>query len=392
MRKALIISTLWLALWSQTLAAAPHFIEIMPWPMFQGNAAHTGFVDTTLNPQNFKFAWKTYVGDESDVNYAISQVMVDGALVYVSRSNYVYSNTFQAFSTLSGRQVWKKSFGEVEVTPPTVVNNDVYMDALNYGSDEGSGFYHFNVITGEDKNILPTGSIWHNFISASYYNDNLYFADQHWLYSYNVTNKKISWLGDLYTNYVLWAPAVNEKYVATYADGEMEIFDRSTGKQITSIKDPNYFFGGGTETIDLAPVFMGDNNILGIQGHKGYLTIYDITNKNIDSILGPGFSGMPAVDSNFIYAAQNGQLVVLDRSGKYSEKWSWSPPNNESVQGQMLTTDNLVFVSTESNVYAIDKQTHQAVWNYPADGQLSLGMGYLFIMQHSGDLFAIRVV
>jgi outer membrane protein assembly factor BamB len=381
-----------LIFWKQT-QAGQDLIETMPWPMFQGNSSHTGFVDVKLVPKDFTFAWKTYVGDkaEPDLNYTISQVMANGPLVYVSRNNYVYSNTLQAFSNLTGRQLWKKSFGESEVTPPTVLKNKVYMQALNYGDGLNSGLYHFNGLTGANYSELSFGSVWHYFLSASYYKDNLYFANQQGIYSYNIKNKKINWMEPPSSEYVLWTPAVNEKYVVTYADGKMEVFDRNTGQQIESITDPNYFFGGGTEVENLAPVLLDNGKILGIQGQNGCLTIYDIPTKKIESILGPGFTGVPTVDSNFIYAAQNGRLVVLDGGSTHSELWFWNPPDNESIKGQMLTTDNLIFVSTESNVYAIDKQTHEAVWSYAAGGKLSLGMGHLFIMQHSGDLIAIRV-
>ena len=51
----------------------------------------------------------------------------------------------------------------------------------------------------------------------------------------------------------------------------------------------------------------------------------------------------------------------------------WTPPAGETFHRNTVVTNNLVFVSTNVNVYAIDLTTHAKVWSLGAPGSLSMG-------------------
>jgi len=61
-----------------------------------------------------------------------------------------------------------------------------------------------------------------------------------------------------------------------------------------------------------------------------------------------------------------------------------------------VVTNNLVFVSTDANVYAIDLSSHQAVWQYAKPGMLAIsGSSILYIATGAtlsdGNLVAIKL-
>lgn len=75
-----------------------------------------------------------------------------------------------------------------------------------------------------------------------------------------------------------------------------------------------------------------------------------------------------------VYAARNSP-ATLDALSEANGQvlWSWTPPAGDtSFHRNILVTHNLVFVSTDQHVYAIDQSTHQAVWNIPSPGTLAL--------------------
>ena len=70
--------------------------------------------------------------------------------------------------------------------------------------------------------------------------------------------------------------------------------------------------------------------------------------------------------------------------------WMWYQ-DNERVLGNILATQNLIFLSTDKKVYAISKETHEAVWSYEASGVMVMGMGHLYILDPRGNLTSINV-
>jgi len=77
--------------------------------------------------------------------------------------------------------------------------------------------------------------------------------------------------------------------------------------------------------------------------------------------------------------------------------WSWVPPVSDlRFHRNVVVTDNLVFVSTDRAVYALDLATRQPVWSYPTPGTMAIsGGGTLYIVegaqQPTGRLIAIAL-
>jgi outer membrane protein assembly factor BamB len=81
--------------------------------------------------------------------------------------------------------------------------------------------------------------------------------------------------------------------------------------------------------------------------------------------------------------------------------WSWSPPTSSetSYVGDVLLTNNLVFLSTNTTIYAIDTTTHQSVWSLPTSGYLALSeYGVLYVVETvsgststTGNVYALNV-
>jgi outer membrane protein assembly factor BamB len=97
------------------------------------------------------------------------------------------------------------------------------------------------------------------------------------------------------------------------------------------------------------------------------------------------FVGSPAVADDTIFVQNNayGRVRLEARRESNGEVlWTWQPPWRDELafMGNVVSTNNLVFVSTRRGVYAIDRATHQAVWTYPYGGKLSISAnGVLYV-------------
>ena len=97
------------------------------------------------------------------------------------------------------------------------------------------------------------------------------------------------------------------------------------------------------------------------------------------------FVGSPAVAGDTIFVQNNayGRVRLEARRESNGEVlWTWQPPWRDEMafMGNVVSTNNLVFVSTRRGVYAIDRATHQQVWTYPYAGKLSISAnGVLYV-------------
>ena len=307
--------------------------------------------------------------------------------MYVSGHCWEYprSKSLQAFSIHDGHQIWKKDTAGAS----SVGNNIIYVQSIvNYFENP---LYGYNAKTGELLFTTHFGYGSSQYLSPTIFDDHVYAnggqVDRSAINSFDASTGHENWNATVaIENIDDSMTAVNNKNVIVYANGKLFVLDRFTGKEKASIIGPPIPWSLHSAHVGLAPVLLNDNEVLVI--HSGYLSSFNIINENMTWSLGPGYTGQPVFDGNLIYAAQYDGLVALDPSGKIHWKWF---ADNERVLDQMLTTQDLVFVSTDKKIYAISKETHEAVWSYEASGVMSMGMGHLYILDTKGNLTSIKV-
>ena len=76
-----------------------------------------------------------------------------------------------------------------------------------------------------------------------------------------------------------------------------------------------------------------------------------------------------------------------------SKQWTWTPPAGDDTKfvGDVLVTNNLVFVSTDASTYAIDRSTHLPVWSYAASGSLALSANGVLYIKGATSIVAINL-
>ncbi|RKH47261.1 hypothetical protein D7Y23_22460 [Corallococcus sp. AB050B] len=352
------------------------------WATYQGNARHTGAVDATLDPAVFRELWVRQVFTGSA---ALNPVTEGNGRVFVSTQSYFGSQQLTTLDAQTGAPLWTYDFGAIHgAHPPAYSDGRVYLttsghqDSFLYAFDAADGSLQFKSAYGNQWStyyapVVSDGSV---FMAGGYYDG---------MYSFNATSGKQQWFSYT-TQYNAWTPAVAGGQVFAYTEAQLQVVDALTGTVAYKIDDPGFSWAGWS--MNMAPVLGGAQNVLARQYNR--LLSFDLENRRIAWTLKDSFTGNVTVADGVLYVFNKGKVEARAESNG-DLLWTWTPPTG-TPQGTMVVTDNMLFVSTATNTYAVDLTTRAHVWTYPAGGYLALGKdGILFIARSNGSLSAITV-
>ena len=355
------------------------------WPMFQFDAAHTGYVPIHLDPNGFSLRWERTVGSLRSLNAVTA---ADGK-VFASLGLRVNDDgtSFFVLNATTGETVWSKDFGRVDcVNPPSYAYGNVYIQTGGhhfsgnrpylraYDADTGNLVFRSEFAAQSAEYYAPTIYDETVYIGGGYYGG---------MYAFNAYDGRQLWFKELY-HYDLWTPAVDEEYAYAYVglqgsdrSGHLYVVDRFTGQEIFQVPDPK--FDWYTYSMKMAPVIGDENNILVVQHGYWYgrLISFDLYSHKIGWEIKSKFTGQLSLARGVIYVINDGRLEARHESTG-NLLWSWVAPG-EDLRGQIIVTNMHVLVSTSSKVYAIDLLTHTNVWSYPIGGQLTIGNDAFYI-------------
>lgn len=371
------------------------------WTTFQGNAAHTGYVPVTLDPNAFTTRWQTAaVSSPISSYYPLGNTLTtSNGQFYVADSN---TKTLYARSELDGSTVWQFSVASQvnpSVNPPAIANGTVYMVAGQQGS---TTMFALNATTGSLVFQAPMASQWDHYLAPTISASGVSYTDggtYGGMYAFDPTGTQLYFSAMAQTD--LWTPAVDASGVYTYTGGVLKVVDPTTGATLHSITDPTftnyvYAISGAPVLGATSSVFMANyvNTILNGGAIGNTLSNFNLNTNSIQWQIAGDYPTTPAYNAAVLYAANNKPLQLEARGESNGALlWSWVPPQagETGFASETLLTQNLVFISTNLATYAIDVNTHQTVWSYPQSGRLALSANGILYIQGSSYLTAINV-
>ena len=357
------------------------------WATFQGNAAHTGYVPVTLDPNRFGTRWQISVPNFLYFNgrFNLATVTTEGGNFYMAGANAVTARREYDGSTL-----WSYSFDGLpypSVNPPAVSNGIVYVAA-----GQQSSTYMFALDAGNGSKLLQSAmsSQWRNYLAPTVGPSGVYAnaGSTGGLYAFDFQGNQLYFASTAQQS--TWTPALDSDSVYAYTGDALRVFDPVLGTLKTTIGDPtftNYIYEiGGSAVLGAAnSVFAAayGNSFLNGGAIGNSLVHFNLQSDIVDWTSKGDYPSTPAYDSGIVYAANNNPLRVEARSeADGTLLWYWTPPasGDTGFLSEVLLTQNSVIVSTNLSTYAIDRSTHHAVWSYPAAGNLALSPnGILYI-------------
>lgn len=364
------------------LAGAPD------WTTHQGNAAHTGFVPVTVDPDRFDTRWQLTVptlrgGFNGTSN--LGTVTIEGGRVFRAGPNEVTARREHDGATL-----WTYSFAGLPYpssNPPAVSNGVVYIAA---GQQSSTFLFALDAADGSVRSRSGMSSQWETYLAPTVGPAGVYTnAGTHGgLYAFDLLGTPL--FAGATAQQSTWTPAVDVTGVYAYTGDALRVFDPVTGALKASIADPtfsNYIYEIGGSAVLGAPqsVFAAAyaNRVLNGGSIGNSLVHFNLRTNTVDWSIPGVYAATPAYDGGVVYAVNNNPLRLEARAESSGALlWSWTPPASGDVEfaSEVLLTRNAVFVSTNQSTYAIDRVSRRTMWSYPASGNLALSRnGVLYI-------------
>lgn len=373
------------------LEAVPSLTGLPEWETFQGTSAHTGHVPVTLDVAAFASRWTWMPPDNT---YWMDPVVTGSGKVVVGRTNLsgTVSSLF-AIEESSGIAAWQFDFEDPDTIyrpdPPAVWGGRVFLSRVvpDYPNGIARTMQSFDLGSGDRLFSTRTPSQWQEY-QAPTITGGLVYAGGGQYGGLNAFNGK--------TGVHRWfvreeecessTPAVDENYVYSYVGDTLTVLHRVTGELHSTTQEISVVCGPGGS----APVLPGDGSVVvmapGIR-QEDSLFRYDMTTATRTWQVTGSFQGNPVVANGMVYVVNTLSNQLEARSletGAPMWVWNLPEPAPNRASSNMIVTDNMIFVATASGTYAIDLNTHAAVWNTTLTGSLALSSNLVLYIATTG--------
>ncbi|NMH65501.1 PQQ-binding-like beta-propeller repeat protein [Shewanella salipaludis] len=350
--------------------------QAQTWSTYQGNASHNGFVAERIDPNNLSERWNI-----TSMRFGNSVTVADGKLFGTSYDANNSGASLLALDMNDGHLVWQKQYSSADS-----INSPAYFDGKVYFQTGGHSNSFLRAVDANNGDLLfksSYGNQWSQYQAPTVTQDGVYFAGGTYggAYRFNKDSGLEEWFHSLEQENG-WTPAVSDGQVYFFKRNALIKADKATGETQVEIVTEYSDYRAYTPVLG----FVDDAYV--VRGNT--LVAFDTLTNKVNWALPGGNYQQPAVGITILAVVNNGALNVLNsKTGELL--WSWEPDSGLYIQSNVVITPNLIFVGDSSLTYAIDLQTHQAVWSHAATGSLSLSNeGALVIHNANGRISVIN--
>ncbi len=365
-------------------------VKLAEWTAFQRNPAHTGYIHAKLDPAKFRqlWTWTTNTGGLSDATPANGNVYVMTWPPHVHSLSEQTGAVNWTTSLASPRQMYM-------VGTPAYHDGVVYVaskyETVGHTSTSEAAIRALDAKTGAYISDSPYESQFPEMNSPTFFEGDMFHTAGIYgntLYKYRPPATAPLWSMTLTPSNAGHGqtPAVNEKHVYVSTHYGIAVYDRKDGTLLGRYSDPISSSGGRSAL--MGPVIAPSGNII-VTNAMVYDEIMSI-DPNSRALVwrtsGISYAMQPAVAGTTVYAVRYGTTVdaINETDGKVL--WTWTPPFTDPgriAENNILVFENLLFVSTETTLYAIDRKTHTTAWSSPTPGRLSFSSNYVLYVVNS---------
>lgn len=341
------------------------------WPMYQGNAGHTGYLPVSIDPASLVQRYSIRLSLVS----ALNPVTVADGKVFVT----TLYDTVHALDASTGAILWSATYHSDSVNPPSFDDGKVYL--LSSRGNGDTWLRCSDAASGQQLFQAPIASQGQRYFGPTI-RDHLVFTGggvNGGMYAIDGGSGQQLWFRVL-PQFNQWTPAVDGDAVYGYVGAALYVLDRSTGAERFHIDDLNFDLGSGSYG---APILGGNHDVLAQQGRR--LLRFDLQTRRIAWETGEAFTGQPAVHDGVIYANSSTGLQALDQLTG-APLWSCPPTG---LVGNVIVTASHFLVHSNTTTFLVDRQTRAVVWSTPHGGNISIGDGALYISRLDGWLDCI---
>lgn len=390
------------------------------WSTQQGGPAHTGYLPMTVDPQRFSNRWLSDIGVVT--NYSIyynlpliSDPISDAThgLCFIHKYVENGSHTLLALNEIDGTLAWTVSTpaegwpsldgGKLFVAGATSVNSApvstnnaarlLSYDELTGAQLTDTSSPHLDTVSAVPGSpIILNGKVFVNLGSSG---DTLARSGQ--IVAFDENSASYMWASAT-GGWGGVTPAADTSHVYFYRPNSSFTYNVPDGFTAISTNDGSTDF---TVTLPAAgpgqvyynggiPVVDGAGGVVVNAGAFDRVDRYDLTAKNLKWSIDTNSqsNATPVVIGDTVYIGAHGGVDARALADG-TLRWSWTYGDAKGVKpvqtSNIVATTNVIFVSTDQGIAAVDLTTHQTIWDYPAPGNISLSASGLLYINRSGQ-------
>jgi outer membrane protein assembly factor BamB len=347
------------------------------WPMFMGDARHTGVVSAApTNISNLKPLWRHRLAAEVSASPVVA-----GNILYIAAEN----GNLYAFDLTTHKQAWLyHAEGGIGSTPAVAdgrlyaLSRDGYMTALD--ATTGKALWRFRT-GGETRFGVPGGygmpkadgitpDPWDFWLSSPLVQDGrVYFgSSDHHVYALDAATGAEVWRFEA-DDSIHAAPALHDGrlFIGTWGT-KIYALDAKTGTKLWDFQGGKDAETGILQGFSAAPTIDGDTVYIG--SRDGYMRAFNAADGKLRWTYDAEKSWVlatAAVDADTLYfpTSDTTVFIALDKkTGKEKYRtdtkvWTYTSP---VIAGDYAFTGTMT-----GDLYAFDKRTGQIVWHYQTD-------------------------
>ncbi|QGW63915.1 PQQ-binding-like beta-propeller repeat protein [Lysobacter soli] len=400
-----------------TVAYTVDLARTQDWETTQATAAHNGYVAVTLDPAKFAKAWEWARPEVTTGALGpINPVATWERSVLVSEAFGTGGATVYALNETDGSMRWRRQFPPVTPTsyhpplsPPAVTDGRVYITTT--GQTEATFLYSLNVYTGDLLTKSPFRTQWAQLLAPTVKNGQSYVQAGTYggvVYAFDAITGRELWQGGGGSAGLNTPSVDNEGRVYVHGGVSLNVMSEATGVPLATISSPppdypisqsDYHAVAAlglpdSITAPFSVVVPGGGGASSNSNFSRPLKNYSFSTASVRWTSVKSYGGYPAVAKGIVYATTNSaprQLEAInERTG--AVLWSWTPPGSESFYRNVVVTNNLLFVSTNRALYAIDLDTRKAVWESPTPGDVAISASRMIYVTTGASKSDGRVV
>ncbi|GAB3359345.1 outer membrane protein assembly factor BamB family protein [Lysobacter tyrosinilyticus] len=356
------------------------------WETLQRTSRHDGYVPVELKPRGYVKAWSFQPPNGG----TISDVVTGNGNVYFSELG---AHSVYAKRATDGVTQWRRVFTGIYVTPdvspPTVSNGVVYVSTTGQGD---TWLYALRASDGMQSYQSQFQTQWAQILNPTVRNGKAYVnagGVGGVVYAYDLAGGDILWNATGGT-YGKNTPAADDDFAYAHNGSTLNVFNPANGSLYASIGPRSAGEWGdynGTPMLGSADHVLAYNGTSYSQATGRQLLDYSVANKAVRWTSIGLYNYFPAVAKGVVYATSN-ESDTLDALDEASGQvlWSWKPRESSiNFIGNVVVTDNIVLVSTNTRIYAIDLLTHRDIWSAPTPGTMSISADRMLFVSASAN-------
>ena len=350
-------------------------VELEDWGMYQRNAAHTAYVAANYDPDLFEDAWTWQPSSGYTVELAATQ-----GKIFATELNTLEGTNLVALSSKDGSRLWTRSMGDQSnASGPSYANGKVFVTSMVSSSDANPQWV-FDSETGNVEQQMVFAAQWSRFTQPTIFEDEVIVAAGYYgnvVYNFNyITGAKL-WQQSG-SGRAIWdsqAVAADNDYIYYYSGAGMDVFSRTTGQLLKTMRDPDFDWRG--YSWKAAPILDGNGKVFGFSSPRDYswdtnISGYSMTTGSKIWHSVAKYTTAPAYAHDRLFAARhNLQLIDAINPQSGAVDFSLNFPGSDTAKSNIVIAGNLLFISGKAKTYAYDlsQSGFPIVWETSATGK-----------------------